>query len=130
MNDTKFELTDEIRTMIESYKDTALWTEEGIFRDYLFLEHEKEFEGEVTLSDNMKRLAVTNCINFVQLCREESLNLMENGPEDAGHYLWLNSNRHGAGFWDGQYTDGEALSEAAHGFSVDCYVDEDGIVQV
>ena len=32
----------------------------------------------------------------------------------AGQDFWLTRNRHGAGFWDGDWEDGDALTQAAH----------------
>lgn len=49
----------------------------------------------------------------------------------AGHDFWLTRNRHGAGFWDGDYPAdiGHRLTEAAHAYgSYDLYVGDDGKV--
>lgn len=49
--------------------------------------------------------------------------------EQAGHDFWLNRNRHGAGFWDGDWEDaiGKVLSEASHSFGeCDLYIGDDG----
>lgn len=51
--------------------------------------------------------------------------------EQAGHDLWLTRNRHGAGFWDGDWPDdvGAKLTEASHTFgSVDLYIGDDGLI--
>ena len=34
----------------------------------------------------------------------------------AGHDFWLTRNRHGAGFWDGDWEDGEELTKDAHAY--------------
>lgn len=47
----------------------------------------------------------------------------------AGCDFWLTRNRHGAGFWDGEWADkaGKALTEAAHVYgAVDITVGRDG----
>lgn len=47
----------------------------------------------------------------------------------AGHDFWLTRNRHGAGFWDGDYAEPEStlLTQAAHAFGeCDLYVGDDG----
>lgn len=47
----------------------------------------------------------------------------------AGHDFWLTRNRHGAGFWDGDYPDavGERLTADSHCYGeVDLYVGDDG----
>ena len=49
--------------------------------------------------------------------------------EVAGHDFWLTRNRHGAGFWDGDWPKeaGERLTAAAHAFGeLDPYVGDDG----
>ncbi len=47
----------------------------------------------------------------------------------AGHDFWLTRNRHGAGFWDGDYPEPEAgiLTGRSHAFGeFDIYVGDDG----
>jgi hypothetical protein len=34
--------------------------------------------------------------------------------ELIGHDFWLTRNRHGAGFWDGDYENGDAITEIVH----------------
>src|SRR5262245_3854505 len=49
----------------------------------------------------------------------------------AGHDFWLTRNRHGAGFWDGDWPAdvGRRLTETAHVYgSVDLYVGDDGLI--
>lgn len=49
--------------------------------------------------------------------------------ETCGHDFWLTRNRHGAGFWDGDYPteDGRKLTEASHTYGeVNLYVGDDG----
>lgn len=49
--------------------------------------------------------------------------------ETAAHDLWLTRNRHGAGFWDGDYQkqDGERLTALAHSFGESyLYLGDDG----
>lgn len=51
--------------------------------------------------------------------------------EQAGHDFWLTRNRHGAGFFDGDWpTDvGARLTEASHCFgSIDLYIGDDGFI--
>lgn len=49
--------------------------------------------------------------------------------EQAGHDFWLTRNRHGTGFWDGDWPVkvGAKLTEASHTYgSVDLYIGDDG----
>ncbi len=53
--------------------------------------------------------------------------------ETCGHDFWLTRNRHGAGFWDGDYPEeiGEALTEASHRFGEsNLYIGDDEQVHV
>lgn len=46
-----------------------------------------------------------------------------------GHDFWLTRNRHGAGFWDGDWRDGDELTEIAQSFGeVNPYVDSLGLI--
>lgn len=56
---------------------------------------------------------------------------MESDPGRAGHDFWLTRNRHGAGFWDGDWPEPAAtrLTDAAHVYGwVDLYVGDDGLI--
>ena len=47
-------------------------------------------------------------------------------PENFGHNVWLTQNGHGAGFWDGDYINGDELTEAAEKLGhVDLYIGDD-----
>ena len=49
----------------------------------------------------------------------------------GGHDFWLTRNRHGAGFWDGDYPAaiGRRLTDAAHAYGEsDWYVGDDGLI--
>lgn len=48
----------------------------------------------------------------------------------AGHDFWLTRNRHGAGFWDGDWGDqGDALTELSHSYpEIDLYIGDDGAI--
>lgn len=49
----------------------------------------------------------------------------------AGHDFWLTRERHGAGFWDGDWTEPAAsrLTDAAHAYgSFELYVGDDGLI--
>ncbi len=49
--------------------------------------------------------------------------------DQTGHDFWLTRNRHGAGFWDGDYPEdiGQRLTDSSHSYgSCDLYVGDDG----
>ncbi len=69
--------------------------------------------------------------NYDDLNVEEGVKIGPDFGQDvrAGHDFWLTRNRHGAGFWDGDWPEPQAtrLTEAAHAFGeVDLYVGGDG----
>ena len=45
------------------------------------------------------------------------------------HNFWLTRNGHGAGFWDGDYKNGDTLTEACKEYKeIDLYVGDDGLI--
>lgn len=62
----------------------------------------------------------------------EMLDAEGNGDAHDAHIFCLTRNRHGAGFWDGDYpTYGEALTEMSHGYGeIHLYVGDDGRLYV
>jgi hypothetical protein len=61
------------------------------------------------------------------------LSVIDNNPCKAGADFWLTRNRHGAGFWDGDWPEpaGRILTEAAHTYGgVELYVGDDGLIRV
>lgn len=74
--------------------------------------------------------AIKDCNLFLAKCEENSIDISDISLDDLGHDFWLTRNRHGAGFWDGDYLPqelGEALTEVAHSFG-ECsiYIGDDG----
>lgn len=105
----------------QSYLVCALWSSTDNDGDPLDCSYMIE-----DLSSEALFRCVLDCTKF-QL---ENANLLEGiDPSDAGHDFWLTRNRHGAGFWDGDYKkeQGDALTKAAHAFGeIDLYVGDDG----
>ena len=86
------------------------------------------------ISPELLAESVADCRGFLELAGEilsqepERLNGCSRA-EYAGHDFWLTRNHHGAGFWDGNWTEGNRLTEISHTFgSVDLYVGDDGRV--
>jgi len=49
--------------------------------------------------------------------------------ERAGYDFWLTRNHHGAGFWVGDWPNGDALTAAADMYGeIDLYVGDDGLI--
>ena len=79
---------------------------------------------DTDLSDEAKAIIEHDCVEFL-LANWERIG---SEYEQAGHDFWLTRNRHGAGFWDGDWTEhGDALTKVAHGYGeTDLYVGDDG----
>lgn len=50
-------------------------------------------------------------------------------PDRVAHDFWLTRNGHGAGFWDGDYVNGDKLTEIAKSFGeITPYIGDDGMI--
>lgn len=110
---------------LEAYLVTALWstsdesTPQGglpLDRNYTIADvvPEARAAAEADLNDFLKR--ATTLIEGQNLAK-------------VAYHFWLTRNRHGAGFWDGDYPEkiGKQLTDLAHGFrELDPYVGDDG----
>ena len=106
----------ELETMIAAYVECALWSSTD--------DNDKTLDDKYGESDVLKetmREMRADCKAFGQAnATDIGINW-----ERAGHDFWLTRNRHGAGFWDGDWPEpaGKRLTDAAHAFgSVDLYV--------
>lgn len=112
------------RTLI-SYLETALWSSTDNADD----------SGGAPLDDNYGiddiapaslEQARTDLESFLDANADD---VAEAGEEQAAHDFWLTRNRHGAWFWDGDWSHdaGRRLTDAAHAFGeVDVYIGDDG----
>lgn len=90
------------------YIGTALWAETGDDGEPLDATYD---------ADDLAPMAIfraeTDCARFRELVGADAIA----GREDqAAHDFWLTRNGHGAGFWDGDWSEphATALTEAAH----------------
>jgi hypothetical protein len=114
-------------SFVASYIETALWSStngEGIP-----LDDDKYADTELA-PETLKRFEV-DCAKFEAEYDKLTRGLvLRSLPPDSHipHDFWLTRNRHGAGFWDGDYPEPLAtqLTELAHSFGeCDLYVGED-----
>ncbi len=104
---------------LKQYIETALWS-----------------SHDIDSGENMEELdlAPETFASFKEDCEafmEEHAADIEGKEGQAGHDFWLTRNRHGAGFWDGDWEAGAAkrLTESSHIYgSVDLYIGDDGLV--
>ena len=118
----------------EAYVITALWSSND----------ESDESGGTPLDANYCKDDITpeslakmraDCDSFYD-ANYDALNCegVKYGPDfgqdgRAGHDFWLTRNRHGAGFWDGDWPEPQAtrLTDATHKFrECDLYVGDDG----
>lgn len=112
--------SDGTEEMLGAYVVAALWLSHSEDGDHEFLsEHKDESDIDPATLDKMR----SDCSAFLSANRD----LIGGEFSRAGHDFWLTRNHHGAGFWDGDWEDGDALTDAAHIFGEsDLYIGDDG----
>lgn len=102
--------------------ETALWSETDDAGNPLDDEYSADDLAPETLAE-----IVRDCEAFQEAHGEV---IDEHGTRaQAGHDFWLTRNRHGAGFWDGDWPSeiGRVLTDAAHVYGTcGLYVGDDG----
>ena len=103
----------------QAYVECAMWAE---------TDGEEPLDRHFTIDDiapESLAAMVADCARF----QRENADRVGDCTKQAGHDFWLTRNHHGAGFWDGDWPegDGEALTEAARAFGwCELYVGDDG----
>lgn len=106
-----------------SYLETALWSS--------FDENGNPLEDNYEIGD-FSREAIQKAIRECDDFRTSNEADLEAGGRDAdynAHDFWLTRNRHGTGFWDGDYPEpiGRRLTEAAHSYGeINIVIGDDG----
>ena len=111
---------------LEAYVVAALWssTDESTPEGGDFLD---ENYGLEDLAPKTVAEMEADCARF----RAENAPDIAGRVEQAGHDFWLTRNRHGAGFWDGDWSEeaGDRLTEACKKYpEVNLYVGDDGLI--
>ncbi len=117
---------DQLSPFVRDYIQTALWS---------------STDNDGTPLDNSehanKELAESTLVRFAADCEkfeDQSTAILNaadycSGDFPVAHDFWLTRNRHGAGFWDGDYPEPIAtqLTDLAHSFGeCDLYIGDDG----
>lgn len=107
----------------ESYIETALWSSvdhtSGVPLDDDF--------GIDDIHESALQAMIDDCKSF----QADHADDIGQNYKQAGHDFWLTRNRHGAGFWDGDWEDqvGKRLTDASHAYGeCDLYVGDDGML--
>lgn len=106
------------------YIETALWATSDIDDDGHEFNFQDKFCIDDIFSDSLKAMK-EDCEEF----QKQAKGFIEKNPSLAGHDFWLTRNGHGAGFWDGDWDNGDILTEICKKFP-ECYlyVGDDGKV--
>lgn len=111
-----------VQHFIKGFKDAALWAEtddadQPLDKNYT----ENDFAPQ--LVDAIEK----ECEQFYK--DNQSLWAGEQTDEMAGHDFLLTRNGHGAGFWDGDYENGDELTAAAKKYKqLELYIGDDGLI--
>ncbi len=106
-----------------SYIGTALWSSTDENGTPLDDAKDRDDLAPETLAQMEK-----DCIAF-QAKAGRMIETLDQDLAQIAHDFWLTRNRHGAGFWDGDYPDpyDKMLTEIAHSFGeFDLYIGADG----
>ncbi len=113
----------DLDAMVEQYLETLLWSES---------DEEGSLEDRFEPSDIPAEVALEireDCENCLELAGHLLTEDEEQDSTDVGHNFCLTRNGHGAGFWDGGYEHGNALTEVAKTFGTNgLYVGDDGLL--
>ena len=115
----------EMETALNSYIETALWSSYDI-RDgveiYLDTEYDKDDISDETLAV-MKQDVISFITDNRHLLSDDDKN---KSLDYMAHNFWLTRNGHGAGFWDGDYINGELLTDASEKYGeINLYIGDD-----
>ena len=100
-------------SILDDMLETALWSTIG------FDENGKDFmlDSKYSISDFPEDIKL-KCQSVIDAFMEKATPLFTDDElEDSpiGHDLWLTIHGHGAGFWDGNYQNGDALTDICEG---------------
>lgn len=112
--------------LLDQYLHTALWSstcDTGIFASNSSFEHENYDASDI--SQGLRDQSEIDLKAFIVTAGD----LLADTDINAGHDFWLTRNGHGAGFWDGDYTNGDQLTTLCKPYGViDLYVGDDGLI--
>ena len=86
-----YEETPFIKKMVDSYLETALWTEEFDAQTIFDFSPESRTKAEI------------ECHKFTTDAEKEGVSMADLDPVIIGHDFWLSRNGHGSGFFDAEY---------------------------
>lgn len=102
----------------------SAYIEAALFTSYHYNEPMNENYGRDDLHPDTLESFTNDCTKFLQ---HELAVFDTKEASQAGHDFWLTRNRHGAGFWDGDWNNpqADAFTKLSHEFG-ECYLYIDG----
>ena len=116
----KQEMLNSLDTFTTQYLETALWSSTD--------DDDRPLNENYGLED-ISLAALQEAIAECQSFQSDHFDLIKSDLSRAGHDFWLTRNRHGTGFWDGDWGPevGAILTDAAHIWgSIHLSVGDDG----
>lgn len=110
-------------TFTRAYIEAALWSSTD--------DNDKPLDENYTAEDPAPETLESMFFGCKEFQSDNAELLDDLDLEQAGHDFWLTRNRHGAGFWDGDYDEeiGEKLTEASHKFKeITLYIGDDNLI--
>lgn len=120
-----------IDKMVQGYLAAALWssTDESDESGGEPLDNNYDIND---VAQSSKQKAKKDCTDFVNKCKQEWLDEMD--ESELGHNFWLTRNGHGTGFWDRDELSDEAkkgMTDVSKKFGeINAYVGDDGKVYI
>lgn len=113
--------TETLDDFTRAYLEAALWSETDDDGRPLDERHTLADFEPAAIAAAVADCAAFQAANAADIARGRRMRRNDSSMSTeglAGHDFWLTRNRHGAGFWDGDWTDGagERLTNSAHGF--------------
>jgi hypothetical protein len=124
---------EKLDSFTKAYIQAALWSstdDAGLPLDSIYGPSDLAPETQAAIVKDCARFLVENEATIYSATCSRGSGLFPQ-IERAGHDFWLTRNGHGAGFWDGDWSEPEAaqLTAASKKFGeVDLYVGDDGLI--
>ena len=107
-------------TLLNQYLHTALWSSD----DDQDAPLDTDFDIE-DISDSLRESSKVDLTSFLKSAGD----LLSDTDINTGHDFWLTRCGHGAGFWDGDYDNGDKLTELCKPYrNIDLYIGADGLI--
>lgn len=120
----------------QGYIDCALWCGLDCIHDSENSDPNYDPNHDYSLADispDAIAKMLSDCLKFVTINSDliDVLDEQYHRYDRIGHDFWLTRNRHGSGYWDGDYPEPIAglLTESSHSFGeCDLYIGDDGLI--